>query len=770
VSEKVQRLVMHAFRGVPGEMTVDFGKGESIIVYGDNGTGKSTIADALEWFFTGEIELLSHEGRQHALRHVGGEGGDVTSVEVVTNGELGGKAIFPDERTPETFQPTRRETFLLRGRTLADFINKTKTEKWKALVEILGLDAIERLREDLQRARNDLRKESKAADEQVESSRRALASGDEPVTHDTVLANLQEICRILGVDPPQSLEETADPAWLTAAIGASAAAAQPSDRESVRADIKALGAPAFDRATVERWNTLVTSERARLLPRASLVREAKRLVDAKAVGGHCPLCGQPVDERALARNIERALVEVMDASRELEDARGSIAQSADDLAAAHDKRASILKRAHEVAIELAPLPSFPRDEIQANIQALAPVEIDAITPYLSKLKKWDQAAATAGRKAAASAPSTRDTQLVMLAALCQQIKTWRLAEARGARARRALILADRIFDAYQTKQKEDLSTLLEQISGRVAHIYAALHPGEDLAAVSIEPWTAKGVELAIDFYGSRQRPPHGVLSESHLNSLAIALFLAMAEEFNERFGFLLLDDVINSFDVEHRGRLAELLAEGFPAWQLIVLTHDQQFFEHLCRRAPSWRRLELTSWSYAGGPRTTHYETRGILAAARDRLEHGDIHGAATKARRALEELLQETCEALWAPLPFRRGQANDKREMGELFKGVRRTLKERAKDVLESAEPLLKNLEADVGATLNVEVHGSRGRSAASEVDAALKRIDTFDRMWSCPQCQTRVWHRGSPEAARCKCGQASFPPVRVHQGGATL
>jgi hypothetical protein len=30
-------------------------------------------------------------------------------------------------------------------------------------------------------------------------------------------------------------------------------------------------------------------------------------------------------------------------------------------------------------------------------------------------------------------------------------------------------------------------------------------------------------------------------------------------------------------------------------------------------------------------------------------------------------------CEALWAPLPFRRGQANDKREIGELLKGLRR-------------------------------------------------------------------------------------------------
>ena len=204
MNEKLQRLVMHAFRGVPSEMTVDFGKGESTVVYGDNGTGKSTIADALEWYFTGDIELLSHEGRQHAVRYVGGDGDGVTSVEVLTSGTLGGKVVFPDERTPDMFRALRRETFLLRGRTLADFINKTKTEKWKALVEILGLDAIESLREDLQRARNDLRKAAKAAEEEVRVYRRALSAGAETVTEETVLANLQQICGMLGVDPPQS--------------------------------------------------------------------------------------------------------------------------------------------------------------------------------------------------------------------------------------------------------------------------------------------------------------------------------------------------------------------------------------------------------------------------------------------------------------------------------------------------------------------------------------------------------------------------------------
>jgi energy-coupling factor transporter ATP-binding protein EcfA2 len=762
VTERLQRLVMHAFRGVPKEMTVDFGTGESTVIYGENGTGKSTIADALEWYFRGEIELLSHEGRQHAVRHLGGDEDGTTSVEVLTSGSLGGKVVFPDERTPDTFEALRRETFLLRGRTLADFINKTKTEKWKALVEILGLDAIESLREDLQRVRNDLRKASKAADEEVRVYRRALASGGDAVSEETVLSSLRQICELLGVDPPQSLEQVAEPSWITAAVGASASVSASSARETLAAEIGALEAPDFNKSAFESWNALIGSDRARHLSRASLVREAKRLLESQSIeAGRCPLCGQKVDQKVLARRVESALVEVMDASRDLERVRDPILEQADGLESAYDLRTAIYERVVSMNLEIAPVPRLPETRIQDLVAALAPVDVAGITSHLAELRRWDKAASKLAKQISTPEPSERDNQLMMLAALCQQIRAWQQAETNSARAGRALTIAETVFDAYQRKQTDDLGELLEQISGRVARYYSALHPGEDLDAVSIEPWTAKGIELAIDFYGSRQRPPHGVLSESHLNSLAIAVFLAMAASFNEKLGFLILDDVINSFDVEHRGRLAELLADGFSDWQLIVLTHDQQFFEHLSRRAPSWRKIEFTSWSHASGPRTTKYETSGTLAAARERLQSGDVQGAATKARRGLEELLQEVCEALWAPLPFRRGQANDRREIGELFIGLRRTLKEHARAQLQSLEPVFKHLEADVGATLNVAAHASRGRSGASEVKAALERIEALDALWSCPDCRTRVWHKGTPDAGRCRCGKSAFPPV---------
>jgi DNA repair exonuclease SbcCD ATPase subunit len=444
----------------------------------------------------------------------------------------------------------------------------------------------------------------------------------------------------------------------------------------------------------------------------------------------------------------------------MERCREAMTQLSGGLRAAHDKRAALVRRATPVQVELPPLPAFPAEAL-AGLDTLAAVDARPVADYHSALRKWDQAAREAGKKAGPAAAGTRESQLMMLAALCQQISAWRAAERKLAQAARARDLSEKVFDAYQDRQKEDVAALLSQISLRVARIYMALHPGEELGSVSIEPWTAKGVELAINFYGSHQRPPHGVLSESHLNSLAIALFLAMAETFNERLRFLVLDDVINSFDREHRSHLADLLANEFSEWQLVVLTHDHQFFEHLTRRAPSWRKLELTSWTWGEGPRTSGYTGSGLVAAARERLEQGDVGGAAAKARRALEEQLQEACQALEAPLAFRRGQANEQREIGELLRGLRRTLKEHAKGLLEELEPSFKTLEADVQATLNVEVHASRGRSGSSEVEAALKRIEELDQRWSCPACGSRIWHRGTPQAARCKCGKNAFPPV---------
>src|SRR5262245_2797317 len=388
---------MNAFRGVPGEMAVDFGPGQSIAVYGDNGTGKSTIADALEWYFTGQIELLTHEGRQHAIRNLGGGKAPVTSVEVVTDGLLGGKLVFPDERNADAIAATARETFLLRGRTLADFIKKTKTEKWKALVEILRLDAIESLREDLQRARNDLRKQVKTAEEQLQAFRQALGGGEDAASEESVLQNLQQICGMLGVEPPGSLDQVLDPRWMAGVAGVPAPSG--SDRDALLAEIGRLDTPPADKKPLEAWNKLVASEAARTLPHVSLIQEAKRLLASTSIDGRCPLCGQAVDEKELAKRIEGSLLQVMEATRELEKVRDAVTQVAGGLRAAHDKRESVVKRARPQQVELPALPAFPKAALE-GVEAHAAVDAPAVLEYQAALRKWDQGAREIAKGAA----------------------------------------------------------------------------------------------------------------------------------------------------------------------------------------------------------------------------------------------------------------------------------------------------------------------------------------------------------------------------------
>ena len=167
----------------------------------------------------------------------------------------------------------------------------------------------------------------------------------------------------------------------------------------------------------------------------------------------------------------------------------------------------------------------------------------------------------------------------------------------------------------------------------------------------------------------------------------------MAETFNDDLSFLVLDDVVNSFDRDHRGRLAELLVSQFSDKQLIILTHDEQFYDRICRLAPSWIGEQFTSWSYSDGPRTRRHTAERFLAEAGEELSVGNRVGAAQKGRRALEEFLQEACEELEALLPFRRGQRNDRRMADEVMKGLRRALRDRAKPLYQRVSPLLQLL-----------------------------------------------------------------------------
>jgi hypothetical protein len=86
-----------------------------------------------------------------------------------------------------------------------------------------------------------------------------------------------------------------------------------------------------------------------------------------------------------------------------------------------------------------------------------------------------------------------------------------------------------IFDRFVQVQSTSLQTVLDKISDDIGRFYQMLHPSENVDKVRLRIVGEEGIEFEYYFHGKPTYPPLKYLSESHLNSLGVVLFLASAK-------------------------------------------------------------------------------------------------------------------------------------------------------------------------------------------------------------------------------------------------
>lgn len=96
--------------------------------------------------------------------------------------------------------------------------------------------------------------------------------------------------------------------------------------------------------------------------------------------------------------------------------------------------------------------------------------------------------------------------------------------------------------------------------------------------------------------------PHTFLNEAKLTAIALSIRFAMLDQkidssnlTDDTPKFLVLDDVLISLDMSNRERVLDIILKEFSNYQLIILTHDRNFFELLRHRI---RRLGHKDWKY----------------------------------------------------------------------------------------------------------------------------------------------------------------------------
>jgi DNA repair exonuclease SbcCD ATPase subunit len=180
MSVKIKTIDIHAFRGIPDfELQLD---GKSLLLRGENGTGKSSIVEAIEFFFTGKISHL--EGtrglslQQHAP-HVNFEPDDL-NVELTFNpGNVSLNRTFtsshsPPEQLKDYFQITQNGTFIMRRSQILTFIMSKPAERFRAIGSIIGVEPLDEIELEMMRVRDDLKGEVKSKEEKIGGLKRSF--------------------------------------------------------------------------------------------------------------------------------------------------------------------------------------------------------------------------------------------------------------------------------------------------------------------------------------------------------------------------------------------------------------------------------------------------------------------------------------------------------------------------------------------------------------------------------------------------------------------
>lgn len=168
------------------------------------------------------------------------------------------------------------------------------------------------------------------------------------------------------------------------------------------------------------------------------------------------------------------------------------------------------------------------------------------------------------------------------------------------------------------------------------------HEGEKLAALHL-PTTEEGrIELAFRAAPQTSVDALQVLSEGHVRCLGVAILLAKA--LHVQAPTIIFDDAINAIDTEHREGIREAIfqSDRFSATQIVVTCHSSEFIKDLQNHvgADQWSAYYFMPHLGDYRPRVKGSEhTFNYLLQARTALDIGDWRNALVAARQALEML-----------------------------------------------------------------------------------------------------------------------------------
>lgn len=800
---KIKNIEIKGLRGIKENLSIKL-DGKSILLYGENGSGKSSITDVIEWYYTEKVSHLSGSeiDLKEALRNSNLAENDESSAKISYSKNVldSEKKLFYKRKKLTTelsnssedfsnyMKSSESENLVLRYHALRNFIDITKGEKLKYLSDIIGYSEVTKVKDIFKKAVNSLKSEirSQNFENQINTQKQILIDkikasvGREKDLFEKISEIIKplktgvEINSFAGID--EALEKINKPSNNTLVLEKEFLEKCKELLNSIKNEINF-----FDEEYVKYYNEFdkiaknVQSIMQTFL--SELLNTGKNVIAKKYhIEESCPLCLQPKKLEELKNEIEARLKLIEESSTKkasFDNAQQTVINFSTDRIRRIDTLLSEKLMSEESNKNIKDAVEAIKSEIGEYQKAgKTKVTSDDKLVENNALKLADDDFKVTSeidfRILAIDKSFEEDNSTIIYSNISSskdaflQIKNIEKAQEKLEKQKSSLQI---IYDEFIKKQKEELENFIASFSSPINEFYQFMNPDELIHEIKIaiigEEDELNGLTIEYDFNGSLTSPPQKYFSESHLNCFGLAFFLASVKAFNNENQFIILDDVISSFDTTHRERFANLLFENFSNYQIILLTHEREWFQFVSQIAKrkSWLINEIR-WSNENGTYIDQ-EPKGLKEQINYKLNNGIVDNIGNSIRKYLEHLLKDICYNLEVKVGFRYNDVNEKRMSDELLQEIKSKVSTHSNDLKDKTAIIDRVTNSAILG--NLSSHDNPFTPSLGDMKAFWADIMELEKLFYCDKAEC-----GKPiscnkydqvnKKIRCSCGNLNY------------
>lgn len=597
MSNPITKVELDCFRGATQASSLAFDPQKDLtILFGENGSGKSTILDAIDVVCNGTVGSLADisvgQGPAKYLASIGSKKGQMKAI--VHSGKDSWCATVGQNMVEVGGPETRPEVRILRRKKILDLVAAQPKDRYRQLKRFIDTDVVEQ-------SENSLLAKQKLLDGErtkIEVERRVK------------LELIEGLWNGEGKPGPgiSALE------WAEQRTGTSIKEleGQLTNLKDIVADMKDIGVQSDQcvshRSVLDKCKKEIEQieQQIKAVPdikaetAAMLVEslaKAKVYIDAESELEKCPTCQRDMKRDDLIKVVNDQLSE-MGPLKGLVDKRAEIVR---DRNLAQD---SVSRTLGHLTKSLKQFQQKAASTDTYDIEALKitwpdwsalPIELGTLEPIVVRLKTIQL-----------HLEKKRDDLQLNVNQFNSISQSYRGFVDANRRLDKLDVIRTGLARVYEIVHKLRVSFvqgILDSIVDETNRLYATIHPNEKIGLdqLKMDEKRRGSVDQTGEFHEYSGIKPQAILSESHLDTLGFCVWMALTKREHPENTILLIDDVFTSIDNQHVVRIINLLTKESSSFRQVIVSTHLRMWWNKCQNAQGIERIHLGRWSVTNG-------------------------------------------------------------------------------------------------------------------------------------------------------------------------